>query len=909
MTSLANTADNGDSLATSVIVPQINLADVSPFANMQKMPGIGEHSFTVLSVNADSEKFDLSDTPNDYLVPIKLADYLPPIKFADHLTPLKALSHWILWRYNSDKSKKEPYSPITGYLIDPTNPKNGTSYEVAIKAYQNGGFDGIGFILSKETGLIGLDFDWKGRKGEGIPQCVNDILHKLGSYAEVTPSGKGIRIWFCGVLPQGLPIERGYGKTDLEPGVSIEVYHSKSYFTVTEKPVEGYNQPINNDQGKLNWLVDNYLTKPPVVNKSTTVTSISMSVPSTNVATVEVVVTLGCTLPNNEKFSALMSGDTTDYNNNHSRADLALCGLLFRLCGNNEALIDSVFRASGLFRSKWDKKHNVQGFTYGQMTISKARQGWNGSTHRPIDEELHQVTQKWQNPDFWSRLRGLISPETQGKWAAKKYRELISFLESQANKNLVIRHMNGFAILTGGSRNVTLETKGDRHERIAQLHTLKREGLIGGVSKKNPHDRRSSIVVVIPADPNDLDCWSATHPPDLSPRKNNKRGERKTSQKPPTCNTPPVLSSVYYSCEVFLSPPLIQPRVQTLATVADVARLIFDGAEDFGVLGKLTGKTDNTIRSHCKVLKDHGVLTYKKKRIVLLKTRESFEQILLAEREASPRYRRKVESNLLESRDYHERVLSNDPDRIVTGERDSQFETRRNDSRKTTAWAQSTLAAVRGGKPLSEARKAGRAGTAPAQTGTDVEVEPLALSEVEVSPPFAVEAVEPDVVEIEPIEVMPHPLLKHGLSGTIIEWEEGQDQAGEVENPTLSDEFIGQMPVLESTNSIAAVELGMITINWHDLLVQLPKALQYLKDENIPSVRMVAYIGDKTHIEAVSDVSDLESLTAIVGKVQALYTKVSRIELQCRARWWTGELQDWTCLLGQGKRPRQILME
>ncbi len=58
-----------------------------------------------------------------------------------------------------------------------------------------------------------------------------------------------------------------------------------------------------------------------------------------------------------------------------NRADLALCSHLAFWLKNDTALIDTAFRASGLFRPKWDKKHHADGSTYGQWTIKKALEG------------------------------------------------------------------------------------------------------------------------------------------------------------------------------------------------------------------------------------------------------------------------------------------------------------------------------------------------------------------------------------------------------------------------------------------------------------------------------------------------------------------------------------------------------
>ena len=68
----------------------------------------------------------------------------------------------------------------------------------------------------------------------------------------------------------------------------------------------------------------------------------------------------------------LFKGDMSAYNDDHSAADLALCGHMV-----SEGLapdeVDIVFRTSGLYRAKWDDMRGP--ITYGHRTISKAFEG------------------------------------------------------------------------------------------------------------------------------------------------------------------------------------------------------------------------------------------------------------------------------------------------------------------------------------------------------------------------------------------------------------------------------------------------------------------------------------------------------------------------------------------------------
>ena len=70
-----------------------------------------------------------------------------------------------------------------------------------------------------------------------------------------------------------------------------------------------------------------------------------------------------------DDYAKLFHGDKSAYGNDHSDADMGLVGHMARN-GLTPAEVDQVFRASKLYRPKWDEMRGEQ--TYGQLTISKA---------------------------------------------------------------------------------------------------------------------------------------------------------------------------------------------------------------------------------------------------------------------------------------------------------------------------------------------------------------------------------------------------------------------------------------------------------------------------------------------------------------------------------------------------------
>jgi putative DNA primase/helicase len=119
---------------------------------------------------------------------------------------LKSLDQWVLWRYELDKDRKWtkiPYTTENGPASS-TNRKTWTNIFRAESAYKQGCYDGIGFVVTQESGIVGIDldhcFDPQGEKME--PWAV-EIIEILNSYSEFSPSGTGIRIFVKGGLPDG----------------------------------------------------------------------------------------------------------------------------------------------------------------------------------------------------------------------------------------------------------------------------------------------------------------------------------------------------------------------------------------------------------------------------------------------------------------------------------------------------------------------------------------------------------------------------------------------------------------------------------------------------------------------------------------------------------------------------------
>jgi primase-polymerase (primpol)-like protein len=141
---------------------------------------------------------------------------------------LKLLKRWVVWKMETrvGKSTKVPYVAFaTDRRASSTDSDTWSSFADARDALAAKRADGIGFCLG--DGYIGIDLDAcrdpeTGKRSEDA----DHILAGMKSYAEASPSGKGIHILIKGTLPDGW--------RKLGP---IEIYSDGRYFTMTGEKV------------------------------------------------------------------------------------------------------------------------------------------------------------------------------------------------------------------------------------------------------------------------------------------------------------------------------------------------------------------------------------------------------------------------------------------------------------------------------------------------------------------------------------------------------------------------------------------------------------------------------------------------------------------------------------------------
>jgi primase-polymerase (primpol)-like protein len=286
---------------------------------------------------------------------------------------LTTREQWLCWRSETRDGKptKIPIDPTTGAYASTTDPSTWSDFETARdRAATTSDIAGLGFVFTDEDPIVGVDLD-----DCRIPETGNtrewatNIIDRLDSFTEISPSGTGYHILVEGSLPEGR------NRND-----DLELYETARFFTVTGDHVDGTPRTVEPRTAELEAVYDDHLREGSDADRSSGVRTPEtendrQSRPTASLPDEELL-DRAKQAANGEKFARLWRGSTAGYES-HSEADMALCSLLAFWTGGDAGQMDRLFRDSGLMRDKWDERHFADGSTYGEKTIERAIAGTN----------------------------------------------------------------------------------------------------------------------------------------------------------------------------------------------------------------------------------------------------------------------------------------------------------------------------------------------------------------------------------------------------------------------------------------------------------------------------------------------------------------------------------------------------
>ncbi len=280
------------------------------------------------------------------------------MSFPQELTNKK---QWVCWRYEPDpnggKPKKMPINPRTGKGAMSNNPDTWSDYQTALNATKEFDYTGIGYMFSKDDDIVGVDIDHcYNPETKEFNDIARAIIDRQPTYVEFSPSGDGVHLYFKGTKPKG-------SSKNSEKGV--EMYDSVRYFTVTGRQLPGTPDIIAEGTDTLKWIYETYIKKP---RKKSSKKKSEEPIELTD----EELLNKAKGSEDGELFTALLEGRWQEHYQSQSEADMSFCRKLAFWSGKKKEQMDRIFRASGLFRPKWDERHHADGATYGEETLNKA---------------------------------------------------------------------------------------------------------------------------------------------------------------------------------------------------------------------------------------------------------------------------------------------------------------------------------------------------------------------------------------------------------------------------------------------------------------------------------------------------------------------------------------------------------
>lgn len=293
------------------------------------------------------------------------------MKYAGALTSalqaIGAESRWCVWKYaenpdNPNKPKKEPINPRTGGRAMSNQPSTWADFDTAYTAREKFGAKGFGFFMG--GGYAGIDIDDCIDDSGNISDMAGKIIERMNSYTEKSPGGNGIHI-LCRVS-EGFTLDGNQGRRN--PDIGLEIYCGAHYLTVTGHKL-GAEKPIELRENELLEIYREYFVIPRENEAKKRAVNVSQGRNDLRVTGDESDNELWTRMfdsQNGAKIRALYSGDISAYDNDESRADLALCCYLAYWTGHDAGRIDRMFRQSGLMREKWNRTD------YRENTIAKA---------------------------------------------------------------------------------------------------------------------------------------------------------------------------------------------------------------------------------------------------------------------------------------------------------------------------------------------------------------------------------------------------------------------------------------------------------------------------------------------------------------------------------------------------------
>lgn len=161
---------------------------------------------------------------------------------------------WVLWREVVQPDGRIDKVPLRvgGGNGSSTDPTSWSSFAAAQRGLRSVNIaTGLGFVFTDDDDIMGIDLDKCATDGVLEPWAADIVNRFSGTYAEWSPSGRGVHLFVRGRLAPG---RRKQGQ--------VEAYEKGRYFTMTGQPLPGSGSSVLPMQDAIDWLQQTHLAPP-----------------------------------------------------------------------------------------------------------------------------------------------------------------------------------------------------------------------------------------------------------------------------------------------------------------------------------------------------------------------------------------------------------------------------------------------------------------------------------------------------------------------------------------------------------------------------------------------------------------------------------------------------------------------
>lgn len=169
---------------------------------------------------------------------------------------LRDVPQWVCWKtvLRDGRETKAPVNPNTGEWAKTNDPSTWSDFEMALEQYQSSNrLSGIGFVFTASDDFAGVDLDdCLDERGEFV--WGRNIVDGLNTYTEVSPSGRGVKLFLQGAKPATAGCRKdGFGPLGIG---KLEVYDKGRFFAVTGRWIDRFSGEVQDRQSDFEAMCD-----------------------------------------------------------------------------------------------------------------------------------------------------------------------------------------------------------------------------------------------------------------------------------------------------------------------------------------------------------------------------------------------------------------------------------------------------------------------------------------------------------------------------------------------------------------------------------------------------------------------------------------------------------------------------